>query len=180
MDDVVVRFWENLVGRVTGPLSFRLILQPAIAIFLAIRADGAMRGRASRRTFSRFSCGPPIDHGLLPGAAGVANVRHGHTHRCRVPGDGPSLDLPERSAIRRVSPGPPSLSGRPKPHGPVRARPGRRLERSSHRCSAVCDSVRGVRLQADQHGPAKARLKPDPRNTDISKPLSRRPRLLPV
>ena len=32
----------------------------------------------------------------------------------------------------------------------------RALQRFSHRCSAVCDSVRGVRLQADQHGPAKA------------------------
>jgi len=47
MDDVLVRFWENLVGRLTGPLSFRLILQPAIAIFFAIRAGrrDALAGR---------------------------------------------------------------------------------------------------------------------------------------
>jgi hypothetical protein len=38
MDDVLSRFWENLAGRITGPMSFRLIIQPAVATFLAIRA----------------------------------------------------------------------------------------------------------------------------------------------
>src|SRR6185437_11497557 len=30
--------WENLLGRLNGPLNFRLIVQPVTAIFLAIRA----------------------------------------------------------------------------------------------------------------------------------------------
>lgn len=38
MDDVLSRFWADLAGRVTGPMSFRLILQPAVATFLAVRA----------------------------------------------------------------------------------------------------------------------------------------------
>ena len=38
MDDVLARFWENLGARVGGPLTLRLILQPAVAIVLAIRA----------------------------------------------------------------------------------------------------------------------------------------------
>lgn len=38
MDEVLTRIWENLIGRVHGPLTFRLIIQPAVALFLAIRA----------------------------------------------------------------------------------------------------------------------------------------------
>ena len=38
MDDLLARVWENLVGRVGGPMTFRLILQPTMAVFLAIRA----------------------------------------------------------------------------------------------------------------------------------------------
>ena len=38
MEDVLARVWENLVGRVGGPLTFRLILQPMMAAILAIRA----------------------------------------------------------------------------------------------------------------------------------------------
>ncbi len=47
MDDVLLRVWDNLVGRVSGPLSFRLVLQPAVAVILAIRAGvrDAKQGR---------------------------------------------------------------------------------------------------------------------------------------
>lgn len=38
MDELLARIWENLMGRITGPMSFRLVLQPAVATFLAIRA----------------------------------------------------------------------------------------------------------------------------------------------
>ena len=38
MDDVLARIWEHLGGRIGGPLSFRLILQPVVATVLAIRA----------------------------------------------------------------------------------------------------------------------------------------------
>ncbi len=34
----VSKFWEDLIGRVGGPMTFRLILQPTIPIILAIRA----------------------------------------------------------------------------------------------------------------------------------------------
>jgi hypothetical protein len=47
MDDELARFWANLVGRVTGPMSFRLVLQPAVAVFLAVRA-GLLDARAGR------------------------------------------------------------------------------------------------------------------------------------
>ena len=38
MEDLAIRIWDNLVGRVTGPMQFRLVLQPLMAIIFAIRA----------------------------------------------------------------------------------------------------------------------------------------------
>ena len=40
-------FWEDLIGRVGGPITFRLILQPSIAVILAIR-DGLKDAKAAR------------------------------------------------------------------------------------------------------------------------------------
>ena len=47
MDELLLRVWDNLAGRVGGPMSFRLVLQPGVAIFLAIRAGvrDARQGR---------------------------------------------------------------------------------------------------------------------------------------
>ena len=38
MDGTWTRFADDLVARVTGPMKFRLILQPAMAAYFAIRA----------------------------------------------------------------------------------------------------------------------------------------------
>jgi hypothetical protein len=38
MEGLVARITENLIARVTGPMKFRLLLQPSMAIFFAIRA----------------------------------------------------------------------------------------------------------------------------------------------
>jgi len=38
MDDIWMRFLEDLNDRVTGPMHFRLLLQPAMAAFFAIRS----------------------------------------------------------------------------------------------------------------------------------------------
>jgi len=40
-------FWEDLIGRMGGPITFRLILQPSIAVILAIR-DGLKDAKAGR------------------------------------------------------------------------------------------------------------------------------------
>lgn len=47
MEDMLSRGWEHLIDRVGGPLTFRLIIQPAVAIILAIRAglEDAHEGR---------------------------------------------------------------------------------------------------------------------------------------
>ena len=39
MEDILIRFWNNLIGRPGGPLSFRLFLQPLMASIFAIRAS---------------------------------------------------------------------------------------------------------------------------------------------
>src|SRR5262245_34875638 len=46
MDDLV-RMWHDLGGRVGGPMSFRFLLQPAMAALFAIRG-GLADGRANK------------------------------------------------------------------------------------------------------------------------------------
>jgi len=50
MEDTLVRFWDHLVGRLTGPLTFRLLLQPTMSTLLAVR-DGLSDTRAGRSPF---------------------------------------------------------------------------------------------------------------------------------
>jgi len=38
MEEIFTRVWENLIGRISGPMTFRLILQPIMAVIFAIRA----------------------------------------------------------------------------------------------------------------------------------------------
>jgi hypothetical protein len=47
MNEMLQRVWDNLIGRTSGPMNFRLIIQPAVAIFIAIRAglNDAREGR---------------------------------------------------------------------------------------------------------------------------------------
>ena len=48
VEDMIARIWTNLIGRIGGPLTFRLIVQPAVAAIFAIRAGlrDAREGRA--------------------------------------------------------------------------------------------------------------------------------------
>jgi hypothetical protein len=38
IEDLIMRIWNNLIARPAGPLKFRFLMQPAVAIFLAIRS----------------------------------------------------------------------------------------------------------------------------------------------
>jgi hypothetical protein len=38
MDDITLRFWHDMIDRLSGPMSFRLVLQPTVAAILAIKA----------------------------------------------------------------------------------------------------------------------------------------------
>jgi hypothetical protein len=55
MDHLITRITEDLITRVTGPMKFRLVLQPAMATFFAIR-DGLKDAR---------ECKPPYFWGLF-------------------------------------------------------------------------------------------------------------------
>jgi hypothetical protein len=50
MDEILRRLWENLIGRPTGPINFRLLIQPSLAIFFAVRS-GLKDAREGRLAF---------------------------------------------------------------------------------------------------------------------------------
>ncbi len=59
MEDIVTRFVTDLIGRLSGPLTLRLFLQPAVAMFFAVR-DGLNDAREGRPPhFWRLVTGPP-------------------------------------------------------------------------------------------------------------------------
>ena len=48
--ETIARGWENFVDRLGGPMSFRFLMQPAMAIFFAVRA-GIKDARQNNPTF---------------------------------------------------------------------------------------------------------------------------------
>jgi hypothetical protein len=48
--ETITRGWENFVDRLGGPMSFRFLMQPAMAIFFAVRA-GLKDARQNNPTF---------------------------------------------------------------------------------------------------------------------------------
>ena len=59
MEDILARFVSDLIGRLTGPLTMRLFLQPAVAGIFALR-DGLKDAREDRPPhFWRLVTGPP-------------------------------------------------------------------------------------------------------------------------
>ena len=52
IQEILTRFWDQLIAQPSGPLAFRFILQPVMAAILAIR-DGLKDARTGRPPFSR-------------------------------------------------------------------------------------------------------------------------------
>jgi hypothetical protein len=50
MEELFTRFWNDLTGRIGGPMSFRLVLQPTMAMIFAIR-DGLKDAREGRPAY---------------------------------------------------------------------------------------------------------------------------------
>jgi hypothetical protein len=50
MEEYFTRLWDDLIGRIGGPMSFRLVLQPATALIFAIR-DGLKDAREGRPAY---------------------------------------------------------------------------------------------------------------------------------
>jgi hypothetical protein len=64
MEDILARIWDHLVGRLSGPLTFRLLLQPAMSTLFALR-DGLRDARAGRAPFLWTIFGSPDDRRRL-------------------------------------------------------------------------------------------------------------------
>jgi len=52
VEEILTRAWDQLLGRLFGPLSFRFMLQPAVAAVLAVRV-GLADARAGRPPYLR-------------------------------------------------------------------------------------------------------------------------------
>ncbi len=50
MDEILARFMEHLVGRVHGPMNFRMVVQPLMAALFALR-DGLKDAKAGKPAF---------------------------------------------------------------------------------------------------------------------------------
>jgi hypothetical protein len=64
MDEVFARAWENLVGRIDGPMSFRLVLQPIMAAIIAVRA-GMRDAREGRPLYTKSLFTDPAHRAAL-------------------------------------------------------------------------------------------------------------------
>lgn len=73
--DYFLRLWTELAGRVTGPMTFRLVLQPLTAAFFAIRS-GLRDAREGRPPYfwSLFAQGDRRRENLLAGWADLGRV----------------------------------------------------------------------------------------------------------
>ena len=96
MRDVLFRFWNELAGRVSGPMGFRIVLQPLVAALFALRS-GLRDAREGR---------PPYLWSLLAHAGRRGeNVRSAWTDLGRVILTAFALDvLYQRIVLRAFHP----------------------------------------------------------------------------
>ena len=75
MDEIFGRFVSDMLARVSGPMSFRLVLQPAMAAFFAIRS-GLADARAGRPPYfwALVSASAPREAALESGWKSVGRV----------------------------------------------------------------------------------------------------------
>jgi hypothetical protein len=75
IQEILTRFWDQLIAQPSGPLSFRLILQPIMATILAV-LDGLKDARTGRPPFLRTILSDPSQRGayLREGLKRVSRV----------------------------------------------------------------------------------------------------------
>ena len=64
MDDFFSRLWEHFGGRIGGPMSLRVLLQPAMATFFAIR-DGLKDARTGHSPYAWSIAHDPAHRAIL-------------------------------------------------------------------------------------------------------------------
>ncbi|MBS0577799.1 MAG: hypothetical protein JSR36_00900 [Proteobacteria bacterium] len=75
MGDLFSSFWSDFIERLDGPLHFRFVVQPMIAVLLAVR-DGRRDARAGRSAFLWKFASKPEHRGVLvkSAAQGISKV----------------------------------------------------------------------------------------------------------
>jgi hypothetical protein len=58
IQEILTRFWDQLIAQPSGPLAFRLILQPVMATILAV-LDGLKDARSGRAPYLRTILSDP-------------------------------------------------------------------------------------------------------------------------
>jgi hypothetical protein len=58
IQEILTRFWDQLIAQPSGPLAFRLILQPVMATILAV-LDGVKDARTGRAPYLRTILSDP-------------------------------------------------------------------------------------------------------------------------
>ena len=73
MEEIFTRLWNDLIGRIGGPMSFRLLLQPAMAMGKKDFQAGLKQGRQARQASTKgqliadtAAIGQPFDPALMP------------------------------------------------------------------------------------------------------------------
>ena len=61
---ILTRFWDQLIAQPSGPLAFRLYIQPAMAAFFAVR-DGLKDARVGRPPYLRTILFDPPQRGAF-------------------------------------------------------------------------------------------------------------------
>ena len=62
IQEILTRFWDQLIAQPSGPLAFRFILNPVMATILAVR-DGLKDARAGRPLFTWTMLTDPAQRG---------------------------------------------------------------------------------------------------------------------
>ena len=75
IQEILTRFWDQLIAQPSGPLAFRFILQPAMAAILAV-LDGLKDARTGRPPFVQTMLSDPSQRGayLREGLKRVSRV----------------------------------------------------------------------------------------------------------
>ncbi len=97
MDDILARIWDDLGSRISGPLSFRFILQPLMAAIFAIR-DGVRDAQTGQPAYFWSLCTDPRNR--------AQRIRNGWQAVSRVFVLGMVMDIVFQALVfRRVYPG---------------------------------------------------------------------------
>lgn len=123
IENAFTRLWEDLISPPAGPLKFRFLLQPAMAIVLAVRSGLKDSREGKPAYFWALFVDPTHPWELLRRRLGIhrETFHIDHITRLRIPGHRPALDIPFRGSCGPVILGDHSLPARARTGEPDRS-----------------------------------------------------------